>query len=184
MKNYNKKESSMHQQNITIDSLKKCDIEATIKLYAISLQDNQTGFIQNINVRDNIQNMIKELRSNNGDIYVLKLNEQVVGMGALKKVDDTLVELCKLHLCPNLKGNGLGKKLALALIDFAKNKNYTKINLHVTKTQEAAIGLYDKLGFYEYKPSKVYKMEHQGEKLKFDTLYMERNIENLLLICA
>ncbi len=174
----------MNRQNIKIDSLKKRDIDATIKLYQISLCDNKEGFIQDIDYKANIQNMIKELRLNNGDIYVLKLNGKVVGMGALKKVDENTIEMCKLHLYPNLKGMGLGKKLALALIDFAKEKNYKKINLHVTKTQKAAIGLYDRLGFYEYKPSKVYRMEHKGEKLVFDTLYMECNIENYSLECA
>ena len=174
----------MHKQNINIEPLKKRDIEATIKLYAISLHDNLTGFIQNINHREHIQSMIKELRPNNGEIYVLKLDERVVGMGVLRKVDHTLVEMCKLHLCPNLKGQGLGKKLALALIEFAKEKNYTKINLHVTKTQTSAIGLYKKLGFYQYKASSIYKMEHEGKKLKFNTLYMERDIENRSLECA
>ena len=174
----------MQKQNIIINPLKKRDIEMTIKLYAISVQDNATGFIQNINYREHIQRMIKELRANNGDIYVLKRNERVVGMGALKKVDHSTVEMCKLHLCPNLKGQGLGKKLALALIDFAKEKNYTKVNLHVTKTQKEAIGLYEKLGFYEYQASKVYRMEHEGKKLSFDTLYMERDIEKHSLECA
>ena len=174
----------MHLENININPLKKRDIEMTIKLYAISLQDNTTGFIQNINYREHIQSMIKELRANNGDIYVLKLNERVVGMGALKKVDNSTVEMCKLHLCPNLKGKGLGKKMALTLIEFAKNNNYTKVNLHVTKTQKAAIGLYERLGFYEYQASKVYRMEHEGKNLSFDTLYMERDIEKHSLECA
>ena len=174
----------MSQQNITIESLKKRDIEVTIKLYRISLRDNKKGFIQDVNHREDIQMMIKVLRANNGDIYVLKLDERVVGMGTLKKVNDTTVEMCKLHLCPNLKGQGLGKKLALALIEFAKEKNYTKINLHVTKTQTAAIGLYERLGFYEYKASQIYRMEHEGKNLSFDTLYMERDIENYSLECA
>jgi ribosomal protein S18 acetylase RimI-like enzyme len=170
--------------NINIESLKKRDIEITIKLYRISLRDNKTGFIQDIDFRQNIQNMIKELRSNNGDIYVLKRNERVIGMGALKKVDDSTVEMCRLHLCPNLKGKGLGKKFALALINFAKEKNYTKINLHVTRTQKEAIGLYERLGFYEYQASKLCKIKHNGQELTFDTLYMERNIEEESLSCA
>ena len=174
----------MDSENITIEPLKKRDIEITIKLYRISLRDNKAGFIQNIDFRENIQNMMKELRSDNGDIYVLKRNERVVAMGALKKVNDSTVEMCKLHIYPNLKGRGLGKKLALALIDFAKKKNYSKINLHVTKTQKEAIGLYTKLGFYEYKPSEVCKIVHLCKELSFDTLYMECNIENFSLVCA
>ena len=179
-----KRIKTMYQQNININPLKKRDIEIIIQLYAISLQDNQTGFIQDVNYREDIQNMIKDFRANNGDIYALKLNERVVGMGALKKVDNTTVEMCKLHLCPNLKGQGLGKKMALTLIEFAKEKNYTKVNLHVTKTQKEAIGLYEKLGFYQYKASSVYRMEHEGKKLKFDTLYMEGDIEGFSLECA
>ena len=174
----------MDSENIRIESLKKYDIEITIKLYRISLQDNKTGFIQDIDFRQNIQNMIKELRPDNGDIYVLKRNERVVAMGALKKVDDTTVEMCKLHIYPNLKGRGLGKKLALALIAFAKEKGYKTINLHVTKTQKEAIGLYTKLGFYEYKPSKLCKIQNKGKTLEFNTLYMERHTEEVSLNCV
>ena len=174
----------MNRQNIEITPLKKRDIEATIKLYRISLQDNKTGFIQDINFRENIQNMIKDLRANNGDIYSLKLDNQVVGMGALKRVDESTIEMCRLHVCPNLKGMGLGKKISLALIEFAKEKGYKKVNLHVTKTQKEAIGLYVKLGFYEYKPSKLCKVEHKGKTLEFNTLYMERPIEEASLSCA
>ncbi len=174
----------MQKQNTIIHPLKKRDIEATIKLYKISLQDNKKGFIQDIDFRKNIQNMIKELRTNNGDIYSLKLDNQIIGMGALKKVNEHKVEICRLHLCPNLKGQGLGKIFTLALIAFAKEKNYTTINLHVTRTQKAAIGLYEKLEFYEYKPSSIYKIVYKGKELSFDTLYMERKIKEFSLCMA
>ncbi|MCK4440756.1 MAG: GNAT family N-acetyltransferase, partial [Sulfurovaceae bacterium] len=93
------------------------------------------------------------------------------------RVDETTVEMCKLHLYPEFKGQGLGKYLALALIEYAKGLSYIKVNLHVTQTQKEAIGLYKRLGFCAYQ-QKLCEVERNGKVLKFDTLYMERSVEN------
>ena len=166
----------MTKKNIKITSLKKKEIAQMTKLYTISLKDNQKGFIQDIDFRENIEMMMKSFRTNGGDIYSLKKDNQIIGMGALKRVNDTTVEMCKLHLYPKFKGQGLGKKLALILIEYAKNLGYLKINLHVTKTQKEAIGLYNKLGFNIYR-EQLCSVEKNGKILKFDTLYMERVVE-------
>jgi len=163
-------------ENINVSPLKKREIDQMTKLYTISLRDNHKGFIQDIDFRENIEMMMRDFRANIGDIYSLKKDNEVIGMGALKRVNETTVEMCKLHLYPRFKGQGLGKKLALSLIKYAKDLGYSKINLHVTKTQKEAIGLYAKLGFTEYQ-QKLCKVEQNGKTLKFDTLYMERVVE-------
>ena len=167
--------------NIKTLPINNSDIKEAVKLYKKSLEDNQKGFIQLDNHEETIRNMISEFRANNGDVYLLKKENKIVGIGALKKVNESTVEICKLHLYPHLKGFGLGKILALDLIEYAKDLGYTKINLHVTKTQKEAIGLYSRLGFNEYK-QKLCTVNHNGSILKFDTLYMEKELETEELI--
>lgn len=93
---------------------------------------------------------------------------ELLGFGGLKATSNGGVELCNLHLHPQHQGQGLGKRLALALIEEAEELGYHKVELHVTVTQAAAIGLYKSLGFTETR-RQVYDVEGQG----FDTVFME-----------
>lgn len=174
----------MNKQTIRVTALKQSDITKVAKLYETSLRDNQKGFIQINDFNESIKSMANEFKANNGNVYILKENNRVLGMGALKKVDNITVEICKLHLYPQLKGRGLGKKMALELMEYAKKLGYTKMNLHVTKTQREAIGLYTRLGFDTFK-EKLCTLKRDGKILKFDTLYMERELElDALVECA
>ena len=110
----------MNRKNIVIAPLRQSETKETAKLYEVSLMDNREGFIQNIDFHGGIEAMMEEFRLNNGNIYTVQRANKIIGMGALKKVNDTTVELCKLHLYPNLKGQGLGKKLSLCLMKYAK----------------------------------------------------------------
>ena len=92
----------------------------------------------------------------------------LLGFGGLKQKENGRVELCNLHLHPHQHGKGLGKQIALALIDEARELDYQTVELHVTVTQEAAISLYKRLGFIET-GRKVYDVDGQS----FDTVFME-----------
>jgi len=170
--------------SLQITPLTETELTEATKLYKTSLQDNKKGFIQDINHRKNLEMMIRDFRANRGDIYILKKDTKVIGMGALKRVDDTTVELCKLHIYPHFKGEGFGKYMALELIKHAKQLGYSKVVLHVTKTQKEAIGLYNKLGFRVFK-QKLCQIKRGDKILEFDTLYMERDVDyEDLIACA
>lgn len=96
----------------------------------------------------------------------------LIGFGALRRIDQERAELCKLHLHPDFHGNGLGRKLVMELMTAAESRGVKKIELHVTITQEAAIGLYRTLGFVET-GRQVFTV---GDQL-FDTLFMEYGIQ-------
>ncbi|PPR08429.1 MAG: hypothetical protein CFH44_01068 [Proteobacteria bacterium] len=150
-------------------------LEETAKVYEFSIKDNPKGFIQDIDYHGSVEKMDNDFSANNGGIYILEDENTVIGMGALRNVDGETAELCKLHILPEHKGKGLGKKLAIELMQQAKDKGFSKTNLHVTITQKAAIGLYEKLGFKKYH-QEIYKLDHNGQNLEFDTIFMEKNI--------
>ena len=56
-------------------------------------------------------------------------------------------ELQKLYLCDGEKGKGYGKLLMQTAVEFARSAGYDWLYLETHTNLEAAIGLYEKMGF-------------------------------------
>lgn len=164
-----------YEEQLDIDEVKPHDFDELATLYSHSIKCNPHGFIQDLSFHGPVQSMCLQFQNTGGTMIRARLHDRLVGMGALRTVSPTRTELCKLHLHPDYQGCGYGKQMTLHLMQLAKIKNFSEVELHVTKTQKAAIGLYDKLGFKRIKQS-VYQTEINGEHLAFDTIYMECRI--------
>jgi ribosomal protein S18 acetylase RimI-like enzyme len=158
-------------QNIEIRPLvldDAAEAEALRQLYAFSLGKNARGFVQDISFHGDIALRAGLYRHNNGDMLGVFDDNKMIGMGGIRGKDEARVELCNLHLLPECQGRGIGKQLSLTLIDDAKKRGYKVMELHVTNTQENAIGLYTRLGF---------KQTHQHvytiHGVDYDTVFME-----------
>ncbi|HYD19567.1 MAG TPA: GNAT family N-acetyltransferase [Patescibacteria group bacterium] len=156
-------------QNPVLRPISLADAEQLRKLYKYSLEKNARGFVTDPDYHGDIVERAIQYQLSNGAMLGLFAEDGVLlGFGGLKQKENGRVELCNLHLHPHQHGKGLGKQLALALIDEARELEYETIELHVTATQEAAIGLYRRLGFIETH-RKVYEVEGKS----FDTVFME-----------
>lgn len=70
------------------------------------------------------------------------------GVGAAEFAGfDNCAEIQKLYLTDTAKGKGLGKRLMQEVERFAANAGYGALYLETHTILEAAIGLYEKLGF-------------------------------------
>ena len=58
-------------------------------------------------------------------------------------------ELAKMAVSPNAQGQGIGRKLGEALLDYARSHGVKRIFLEGNTRLEASIALYRKLGFKE-----------------------------------
>ncbi len=162
-------QTTQNPQQPILRPIAQTDAEQLRSLYAYSLKNNAAGFVQNLNFHGDIAERADKYQNDNGAMLGL-FNEDgtLLGFGGLKQLPNGNVELCNLHLHPDYHGQGLGKSLSLALIDEARDLGYDKMELHVTATQDAAIGLYRRLGFREVK-REVYDVEGG----KYDTVFME-----------
>lgn len=165
-----------HNSHIDIRDLTAADFDALRTLYATSLHRHREGFIQptlNNPLRD-IADICCSFQDNNGAMRGLYIDHDLVGFGGLCQHDNNQqrVELCKLHLNENYQGLGLGRRLLESLLSVADAKGYQIIELHVTATQVAALGLYVRMGFMQTE-RKIFRSE-AGEE--FDTIYMERAV--------
>lgn len=125
-------------------------IVPSTSLEALSADHVQNGQFNDL---DNLQSIYF---ANNGTFLVMLANDMVVGMGAIKKIDDEMCELKRMYFAKDYRGIGLGKKMAETLLDHARKVGYKKIRLIVYNpaVQSSAIAFYKKLGFYEIPPYK------------------------------
>lgn len=167
-------------ERFSIRSVKREDYGGVRDLYRLSVQCNPKGFIQDLDHHGCIIDKMRTWRKAGGDLLVAMLGARVVGMGALAPLATDNVELCKLHVTPQHQGKGIGRWLAERLIRRAKRAGFSAMELHVTVTQQAAIGLYWKLGFREIK-QEVYRTTVFDQEIGFDTLYMSLAIPQLTM---
>lgn len=75
--------------------------------------------------------------------------EKVVGVVAVKELDDKDCELKSLYLLERYQGLGYGKCLLQKAIAYAKEHGYEKMYLDSLSTSKKAIALYRKAGFID-----------------------------------
>ncbi len=81
-------------------------------------------------------------------IFLAVLDDgELVGTGALKRVDAEVAELKRLWLLEQYHGQGIGYQVVTRLFDFARQNGYKIIRLQTGSNQERALAFYKRLGF-------------------------------------
>ncbi len=87
---------------------------------------------------------------NGGTFLVMTDQDQIIGTGGIRKLDDTTCELKRVWLLFEYHGKGLGYCLIQELLAFARERGYQRIRLETDRNdQSRAYDLYKRLGFYE-----------------------------------
>lgn len=97
-----------------------------------------------------VQCMSQHYPAENRSQYLVALVDgRVVGGAGIAPFLDssTVCELKKLFLLPSYQGRGIGKALSLACLAFAREQGYQQCYLDTLSSMQAAIGLYEQLGF-------------------------------------
>ncbi len=88
-----------------------------------------------------------------GRLLVAEYRGQPAGCVALHKVDSGICEMKRLYLRPQLRGRGVGRALAEAVIAEARAIGYQKMRLDtVEPVMPNAVAMYRRLGFVEIEP--------------------------------
>jgi DNA-binding MarR family transcriptional regulator/N-acetylglutamate synthase-like GNAT family acetyltransferase len=84
-----------------------------------------------------------------GYIFVALYKQEVAGVCALIKMDDSMYdfELAKMAVSPQVQGKGIGYLLGQVSIEKARSLGANKVYLESNTILKPAIGLYHKLGF-------------------------------------
>ncbi|MFW6196352.1 MAG: GNAT family N-acetyltransferase [Thermoplasmatota archaeon] len=114
--------------------------------------------------QDELEELPGEYSPPEGSILMAK-DDETVGCVALRKINEDTCEMKRLYVKPDYRGKGLGKKLALTIIDMAREKGYDKMKLDTLTTLKKANELYHSIGFEECEPYRYNPLD--------DALYME-----------
>lgn len=82
--------------------------------------------------------------------FVATINDELVGGCGIYPTDNLpngTCELVKLYLKASARGTGLGKKLMLQSMEWAKENGYTQVYLESMPELSKAVSIYEKVGF-------------------------------------
>jgi putative acetyltransferase len=91
-----------------------------------------------------------------GDLLLALVDGEVAGCCALRPLDaadyPNAAEMKRLYVRKAFRGLGLGRQLAEAMLDAAREAGYSSVLLDTLDEMEAARALYQELGFEEIPP--------------------------------
>jgi N-acetylglutamate synthase-like GNAT family acetyltransferase len=80
-------------------------------------------------------------------IWIVEKEKRIVGSVAIVKLSDTEAQLRWLLLDPEVRGQGLGRRLVDEALDFCRGAGYSSVFLWTVNTLPIASHLYQSVGF-------------------------------------
>ena len=87
-----------------------------------------------------------------GELLLARDEQGALGCVGLRRHDAMSGEMKRMYVRERGRGDGLGRKLALAVIEEARKRGYQRLLLDTLPKLTAAIALYRSLGFREIGP--------------------------------
>ena len=87
-----------------------------------------------------------------GALLIARHGAAAAGCAALRRLDAGTGEMKRMYVREAYRGTGLGRRLALAIVDEARRRRYRRVVLDTLPKLAPAIALYRDLGFRETGP--------------------------------
>jgi len=144
------------------------DEKAVYDLHVAGLKQSES-YIADPSSREELDKDLKNIKEsyidNGGEFLVLTTTDnEIIGMGGLRKIDDTTSEIKRMRVNLGFQGKGLGSLILDKLIEKAKELGYKKLILDTALKQKVAQHLYESRGFKE---------SNRGEVFGQETIYYE-----------
>lgn len=127
-------------------------------------------------LRDYVEHNVDEFESSispDGVLYLIQAKDEIVGMGALRKLKGNIGEIKRMYIKPKHQGKGLGKKMLQLLLDKGKEHGFSAICLETGSFMTTAQHLYRSAGFYN---REVYPETEVPPQLRHVWLFMEKRL--------
>src|SRR5262245_34545542 len=87
-----------------------------------------------------------------GELLIARDAQGALGCVGLRRHDERSGEMKRMYVRERGRGGGLGRKLAVSIIEEARRRNYQRLLLDTLPKLTTAIALYRSLGFREVGP--------------------------------
>lgn len=112
--------------------------------------EESMAFYESQGVLHDMNDVQQTYFNNDGIFLVMTDGDQIIGTGAIRKLDDSICELKRVWLLFQYHGQGLGYRIIQELLAFARQTGYQRIRLETDREgQRRAYELYKRLGFYD-----------------------------------
>ncbi|MGJ5815371.1 GNAT family N-acetyltransferase [Paludibaculum fermentans] len=105
--------------------------------------------------REVLDHPVEEILNPGGHILMALSGGRAVGCGALLAMPGCAYEVAKMAVDETLRGQGIGRKLLMALIEHAKQLGATRLFLETNHRLVNAIHLYESCGFVHLPADRV-----------------------------
>jgi len=106
-----------------------------------------------------LENLPGDYAPPHGCILLAKQDEHIVGCVALRNLEENVCEMKRLYVLLEARGKSIGRKLAEAAIQRAKQIGYERMRLDTLASMQAANRLYSSLGFHPIAPYRYNPLE-------------------------
>ncbi len=126
-----------------------CEYQSTLKKYFKSL--NYEWLQEYFTIEPGDEKILADPRrkiiQKGGAVFFARLNNEIVGTGALMKHRGDYFELVKMAVTKKYQRRGVGPKILQATLEYARNRGFRELYLLTNENLTAAIQLYKKFGF-------------------------------------
>jgi N-acetylglutamate synthase and related acetyltransferases len=130
----------------------KNEIKQLFSEYTDMLLKNDPYFSIYLNLQNydsELEHLTEKYGLPDGRLYMVKVEDEIAGCIALRKIDDENCEMKRLYVRPTFRGHKIAYKLIETIIADAKKIGYKSMLLDTLPFLKGAIHLYENFGFYE-----------------------------------
>ncbi len=132
----------------TVRAIRAGDVPEVVRLVAQVLAEFGLTFGHGSTTDDEVKLLPASYTDHGGAFWVAAdASGRIIGTAGVFPVDDRTLELRKMYLYPEARGQGAARLLLDACLDFARSAGATRIVLDTTHQMTRAIAFYERNGF-------------------------------------